>query len=346
MGVITLRNGREIADYGSPYVVAELNTSHNGDMDVAKRMIKTAREVGCSCVKFQSWSSESLYSRGFYKENPIAKRIVSKFALSKPQLLELVAYSKVCGIDFSSTPYSRPEVDFLVDQCAAPFIKIASMEITNYPFLEYIAKKGIPIVLSTGMSDFDEIRRAVSIIEENGNNKICILHCISIYPAEISTMQLKNILGLRQVFPSYPIGFSDHSLGTEMATAAVALGAGFIEKHFTLDKSKIGLDNQMATEPGEMAQLVRHCGNVHLALGSTERIIFPEEFHQRKKMRRSVIAAHDLKAETMLTADDLDAKRPGTGLAPEKIKELIGKKLLRDVEAETMIVEADINSQG
>ncbi|MEI7481710.1 MAG: N-acetylneuraminate synthase family protein [Elusimicrobiota bacterium] len=343
MAKCILRDSTVIGDFGKPYVVAEVNTSHNGDMRTAKEMISRAKEAGCSCVKFQSWSKESLYSKTYYDENPIAKRIIQKFSFSEAQIMEVAQYSRECGIAFSSTPYSPAEVDFLVDKCAVPYIKVASMDLVNYPFLEYIAARGVPIVLATGMGAMEEIRMAVATIEAAGNHNICLLHCISIYPPEISTIRLNNILGLRKEFPDYPVGFSDHSIGTEMAAAAVALGAAMIEKHFTLDHTKIGMDNQMATEPAELAQLVQNCQNVNIALGNTERIVLPAEIEQRKKMRRSVIAVRDLSAGTMLTKVDLSAKRPGTGLPPEKINELVGKVLIRDVKADTLISDTDFS---
>jgi N-acetylneuraminate synthase len=231
----------------------------------------------------------------------------------------------------------------LVEKCDAPYIKVASMDLVNYPFLEHIANCGVPIVLSTGMGTMEEIRRAVATIENSGNQNICLLHCISLYPAEISTMRLNNILGLRKEFPKHPIGFSDHSIGTEMSVAAVTMGAAMIEKHFTLDHSIIGMDNQMATEPEEMAQLIRHCHNVHSALGDAERIVLPAELDQRKKMRRSIIATRDLPAGTILTKAHLSAKRPGTALPPEKINELIGRTLIRDIEADTLIFDSDLS---
>jgi sialic acid synthase SpsE len=343
MANCTLRDSTVIGDFMKPYIVAEVNTSHNGSIETAKEMIDKAKEAGCSCVKFQSWSKESLYSKTYYDENPIAKRIIQKFAFSEAQLLEVARYSQERGIAFSSTPYSEAEVDFLIDKCDAPYIKVASMDLVNYPFLEYIATRGVPVVLATGMGAIEEIRRAVKTIADTGNKNLCLLHCISIYPPEISTILLNNILGLRKEFPDYPVGFSDHSIGTEIATAAVALGAAMIEKHFTLDHTKIGMDNQMATEPKEMAQLVRNCQNVHAALGNAERIVLPAEMEQRKKMRRSVIATRDLPAGTKLTKADLSAKRPGTGFPPEKINELVGKVLIRNVQADTLISDSDFS---
>jgi sialic acid synthase SpsE len=342
MAKCNFRDGTVLSDFEKPYIVAEVNTSHNGNIDTAKKMIEQAKEAGCSCVKFQSWSQESLYSKTYYNENPIAKRIVSKFAFSEAELLEVARHSKDCGIAFSSTPYSRKEVDFLLEKCEAPYVKVASMDLNNYAFLEYIAKTGTPIVLATGMSNISEVRKAVATIEDSGCHNICLLHCISIYPPKIKTIRLNNILGLRQEFPDYPVGFSDHSLGIEMPVAAVTMGAAMIEKHFTLDKLELGMDNQIALEPVEMASLVQKCQDVQIALGSTERIVLADEMEQRKKMRRSIIATKDLKAGTKLKKEDMDVKRPGTGMPPEKIKSLVGKILIRDIEGDTLIFETDI----
>lgn len=341
MAKIQLRSGRVLEDYGKPYFVAEVNSSHNGNVEVAKQMIVAAVEAGCDCVKFQSWSAESLYSASYYKDNPIAKRIVSKFSLTAEQLKEMAAFAREHGIDFSSTPYSCPEVDYLIDECRAPFVKIASMDLNNLKYLRYIAKKNVPIVLSTGMSTMDEIRKAVKTIEEEGNKQICLLHCISIYPPEFETIHLNNIIGLREEFPDYPIGFSDHSHGVEMAVAATTLGAALIEKHLTLDSKKIGMDNQMATEPEEMAQMVRCCINTQIALGNKERVVRQAELEQMEKMRRSIILSKDQPAGHVLTIDDLDAKRPGTGIPADELDLLVGKKLIKDVKADYLLERED-----
>ena len=337
MAQIQLKSGKILGDYMRPYIVAEVNSSHNGDVEVAKRMIDAAVEAGCDCVKFQSWSAESLYSATYYKANPISKRIVKKFSLTQEQLRDMAEYSRNKGIDFSSTPYSREEVDWLVNECKAPFIKVASMDLNNYLYLQDIAKKGVPIVLSTGMSEMAEIRKAVQTIEDAGNRQICLLHCISIYPPEFETIHLHNILGLRETFPNYPIGFSDHSHGVEMAVAATALGAALIEKHLTLDRTKIGMDNQMATEPEEMKQMVDCCIRTQIAMGNKERVVREAEQEQMKKMRRSVIVTRDIKAGEILQLADLDAKRPGTGIPAYKIESLVGKKLLVDKESDTLL---------
>lgn len=342
MASLDLSDSVEISDYGKPYIVAELNTSHFGSIETAKEMIDKVKEAGCDCVKFQSWSSDTLYSKNYYDENPIARRFIRKFSFSENELKVVLDYCRASNISFASTPYSREEVDFLLEVCKVPFIKVASMDLTNLQYLKYIAESGTPIVLSTGMGDIEEIHNAVNAIVQTGNDNICILHCVSIYPTEISKIRLNNIVGLRSEFPDYPIGFSDHSLGIEMPIAAAALGACMLEKHFTLDKDKIGMDNQMAIGFEEMTSLVSCVHNVHDALGGYERIVYPEELRQRDKMRRSVVFARKLDKDAVLTIEDLDVKRPGTGFPPEKITDFIGAVVSRDVEENSLVLESDV----
>ncbi len=320
-----------------------MNSSHNGNVEIARRMVDAAVECGCDCVKFQSWTSDTLYSEEYYKNNPISERIVKKVSLSPEELKELSDYSKIAGIDFSSTPYSKEEVDYLVDTIEAPFIKISSMEINNLKFLEYIGFKGKPIILSTGMSTLEEIKNAVQVIEDTGNKKICILHCVSNYPAKAEEINLRNITMLKDVFPKYEVGYSDHTIGCEVAAAAVALGAKVIEKHFTLDNTKNGMDNSMATEPEEMKKLVTACHNVSSAMGSSKRILSDIELNQALKMRRSLVTAREIKKGDILTETDLEAKRPGDGIPPIRLKELIGHRLTKDYPKGYLIRKEDID---
>lgn len=342
MAEVKLKNGYVVGDKSEPYFIAEVNSSHNGDIDTAKEMCLRAKESGCNCVKFQSWSPETLYSKSYYNKNPIAKRIVQKFSIMPSNLKDIAKYCQSINIDFSSTPYSNEEVDFLVEECDVPFIKIASMEIDNYDFLSYIASKGIPMILSTGMADKVEVENAVRVIEKVGNKQLVLLHCISIYPAQPETINLKNITWLKEEFSNYPIGFSDHTLGTEVACGAIALGACVIEKHFTLDKYKMGMDNNMAIEPNEMKKLTSECKNVFVALGTTKRIVLDIEYKQRKNMRRSVIAAKNLSKGMVLKKDDLTLKRPGNGIPASRIDNVVGRELLNNIEADTLILETDL----
>ena len=341
MAKIRFNDGYIVEDFGKPYIVAEMNTSHFGKIEVAKKMIDEAKDAGCHCVKFQSWTQETLYSQNYYDENPIAKRFVKGFSFDESILKELSNYCKSVGISFSSTPYSKKEVDFLIE-CDVPFIKIASMDLNNHLFLEYIAKKEVPIVLSTGMGDIEEIEKAVEVIEKAGNKDLCILHCISIYPPELDTINLNNILGLRKLFPNYPIGFSDHSLGIEIPISSIALGSSLIEKHFTLDKSKIGMDNQIATEPEEMKQMINSCNNVYLSLGTKDKTVSEDELVKRLEMRRSIVASRDLEKNTIIKLEDLSFKRPGTGIPPDRVSEIVGKRLLTNIEADYIIKINDL----
>ena len=342
MSLMKLADGTDVADFFGPYIVAEVNSSHNGSVDTAKQMIDAAVEAGCDCVKFQSWSAKSLYSSTYYQANPIAKRFVDKLSLSPEELLECANYCHSSGISFSSTPYSKDEVDFLTDQCNVPFIKISSMEVNNPEFIRYIARKQIPIILSTGMADYDEVRKAISIIEESGNTKISILHCVTIYPTPLEFANLNNILRLREMFPRYPIGFSDHTLGDTAAIIATTLGAAVIEKHITLDAKKIGMDNQMAMEPTALRDLVKKCKETNTILGSKERVLTEGELKQKLMMRRSIVTTRDLSVGHVVSLEDLDVKRPGTGISPEEIPNIIGKKMRNAVKEDCIIFPEDV----
>ena len=341
MSLVSLRNGKRVGDYERPYYVAELNTSHFGDLSLAKEMIDQAKSVGCDCVKFQSWSADTLYSNSYYAENPIAKRIVSKFSLDNEQLKDLSSYCRSVDIDFASTPYSIEEARFLADECDVPFIKVASMELNNLPYLQELGAWDIPIVLSTGMGTLDEILQAVDIIKQAGNERLVVLHCTSIYPADPKLICLKNIIGLREALGNVPVGYSDHSQGIEIPAASIAYGTCLIEKHFTLDKSRIGMDNQMATEPDEMKRMIHACNRVYESLGGVDRELGQEERDQAMKMRRSVVARNDLESGLVLAEDMVEFKRPGTGIAPSNAPSLFGKKVIRSLRAGELLSNSD-----
>ena len=337
MSIVRLRNGRVIGDFLNPYIVAELNTSHFGDIEIARDMIRQAKASGCDCVKFQSWSAETLYCEGYYKVNAIAKRIIKKFALENDALKALSRYAAELEIDFSSTPYSIEEARFLVEQCNVPFVKIASMELDNLPYLRALGNLGVPLVLSTGMGTSAEIIRAVNAIQTTGNHQLVILHCTSVYPSAPEIIRLQNITGLRIEFPQFPIGYSDHSIGIEIPAASVALGACLIEKHFTLDSKRIGMDNQMATEPSEMEAMVRACHNVYTAMGGANRLLCAEEQQQIPKMRRSMVSIQDLPVGTILAPEHIEFKRPGTGVSPADYEQYIGRNVRVQIECGSII---------
>ncbi|MEM7568859.1 MAG: N-acetylneuraminate synthase family protein [Pseudomonadota bacterium] len=331
---ITLNDGRTLGGDAPPYVVAEFNTSHFGDVELASQMIATCAEIGVDCVKFQSWSVESLYSETFYSANKMAKRFVKKYALPEDALKHLAGVCRDHGIGFMSTPYSVDEARFLLDHCNTPALKIASMEINNLPYLKALGGMETALILSTGMADLGEIETAVRTLEEAGARDLCVLHCVSQYPIETHQAHVRNVRLLQDRFEHLPIGYSDHTLDLDAPVAATALGACLIERHFTLDRSRIGMDNQMATEPEAFAELIRRCRATYDALGSYERVVSQEELTQRGNMRRSVVYGRDMAAGTVLQEADLIFKRPGTGIAPTDVAQLLGKTLLQNVSGD------------
>lgn len=340
---ITLNNGKKIAEHSSPYFIAEINSSHFGDLNLAKDMITLAAEAKVDCVKFQSWTSESLYSSSYYIDNPIAKRFVDKFSLQSNDLKTLSEFTNKIGLDFASTPYSEEEVIFLIETCKVPFIKIASMEINNHRYLEFIAKTGSAIILSTGMSTIDEIVSAVDIIKSSGNTNLCVLHCVSVYPCPLDEVNLNNIYLLREKLPSIPIGYSDHTLDSIAAIAATSLGVAVIEKHFTLDSKKIGMDNQMASEPAIFQDMIKRSKEISAALGNKDRHLGKEELSQREQMRRSIVSSSFIPAGKKIREEDINFKRPGTGFKPTEINKVLGSIAVKDIEKDHLILPSDIN---
>ena len=339
--IFEMLDGKKLDKETAPYIVAELNTSHFGDLDVAVLMIQKAKEIGCDCVKLQSWNESSLYSRSYYEENKIAERMFKKLSMGREDFFFLKKSAETTGISLTSTPYSFEEVDFLIDEIRAPFIKVASMDIVTLPFLQHIAKRNVPTVLSTGMATLEEIREAVSIFERYNTQPLIILHCVSTYPTAPENLNLHNIKMLQEEFSHHFVGYSDHSLGEFAAVAAVGLGAIMIEKHFTLDSSRIGFDNQMAAEPKTMQRMVDYCKNTKIALGSYERNLSVSETEQRPKMRRSIIAARAIEAGKIIELADLSFKRPGTGLCPSTFNEVVGRKILNQKFADEFLQADD-----
>lgn len=348
---IKLTKKKEVFSHCSPYIIAEIGANHNGDMDLAKKMIDSAIKCGCDAVKFQSWDNKSLISKTGYKQNTVftdskkkhfgsLEQMVDKYYLRKEQHFELKNYCISKGVDFCSTPFSQEEVD-LLNELDVEFFKIASMDINNYPLLKYVAQFDKPILLSTGMANLGEIEKAVKIIEKEGNSKIIILHCVAIYPPEDKDLNLKNISMLQKTF-GYPVGFSDHTIGFAAPLASVALGACIIEKHFTTDKDLPGWDHEISANPNEMKIIVENSRIINNSLGQFKRIVSTAEKEKKKVFRRSIVLNKDLKAGDVIKENDIDLKRPGTGLTPDKIQLIVGKKLNKNIEADTILTINDI----
>jgi sialic acid synthase SpsE len=342
MQSLQLKNGRVIGSRNPVYIVAELNTSHFGNTEVACKMIDAVKEAGADCVKFQSWSEHSLYSENFYRDNPMAKRFMTKFALGNHELKHLRDYAKENGLDFASTPYSREEAEYLVKQCEVPFIKIASMDLNNLTFLVDIAQLEVPIFLSTGMGELEEIRTALEAINSCGNSQIVILHCVSLYPTPDYLVNLNNIYGFRSEFKNVIIGYSDHSMGSLASQAAVAMGCSVIEKHVTLDSKKIGFDNQMAMEFLEFRSMVQEIRRLEQMLGTTDRNLSSVEAQKSLEMRRSIVAKRDITQGEALTLDSINFKRPGTGIPLNQLNSVLGKTARRNLPKDFLLEWDDL----
>lgn len=342
---------REIKNYSKPYIIAEIGANHNGDIELAKKLIAEAKKCGADAVKFQSWTPSSLICKEEYNNNQVytdspkkhfgsLKEMVEKYYLREEQHFELKKYCDNLKIDFCSTPFSKEEVDLLM-KLDVLFIKVASMDINNLELLKYMAKQQKPIILSTGMSTLSEIEKAIEIIENEGNNQIILLHCISIYPPKYEDINLNNILMLEKTF-GYPVGFSDHTIGTSIPLASVALGSYIIEKHFTLDKNMPGWDHEISADPQELEIICKESKNITEALGTYKRIVSKDEQEKLKKFRRSVVLANDLKEGETIKLENLEFKRPGTGIRPDEVKYVIGKKLIRDIEKDEILKWEDL----
>jgi N-acetylneuraminate synthase len=229
----------------------------------------------------------------------------------------------------------------LLNELNVEFFKIASMDINNYPFIKYLAQFNKPILLSTGMANLGEIEDAIKIIEKEGNYKIVILHCVSIYPPKNKDLNLKNILMLQNTF-GYPVGFSDHSLGYVAPLASVSLGACVIEKHFTTDKDLPGWDHEISANPEEMKQIVEGSKMIYESLGNFKRTVSKAEEEKKKTFRRSIVLNKNLKSGDTIREEDISLKRPGTGFSPKEIKFVVGKKLKKDFESDFILTKNDI----
>lgn len=348
---IQLTKNKAVADFTKPYIIAEIGANHNGDMELAKKLIDSAKECGADSVKFQSWTPKSIVSEGEYQKNQSyddcpkkhfgsLKDMVNKYYLKTEEHKLLKEYCDSIGIDFSSTPFSTDEVD-LLNEVGVEYFKVASMDITNHGLLEYIAKCGKPVILSTGMATMGEIEEAIQVVEAAGNTQIMLLHCISIYPPEMEDIHLNNITTLRQAF-GYPVGFSDHSIGFSVPLASVALGACIIEKHFTLDKDMPGWDHAISADPAELKIICQESDNIVKALGSTKRTVSEAEQEKKLKFRRSAVVSSALEAGHVLTEDDILFKRPGTGILTHELKYLVGRKLNKSLNADDMIEWQDV----
>lgn len=335
---------QNIVDSNNVFIIAEAGVNHNGDLALAKKMVDVAKEAGCDAIKFQTFKADKVVSTGaekaeYQKETSNQKEsqleMIRRLELSETMHRKILDHCCQKDIIFSSSPFDEGSVDFL-DTLQLPFFKIPSGEITNLSFVEYIAKKHRPTIISTGMSTLQEVKECVGVFHANDHQDIALLHCLTAYPARIEELNLRAIETLKREF-NVPVGFSDHTIGFDAAIAAAALGAQIIEKHFTLDKNMPGPDHQASLNPKELGEFVKIIRTVKTALGTGEKIPAECEMKIASVVRKSVVAVCDIRAGTILSEDCLTVKRPGTGLPPVKKMSLVGRTVRVDIKQDQLI---------
>lgn len=328
----------------SCFIIAEAGVNHNGSIDVAKKLIDVAYEAGCDAVKFQTFKAENIVTRAAKKaEYQIANtdreesqyEMIKKLELGLEDHKKLIEYCNMKGIMFLSTPFDEESVEML--ECLGVGIyKIPSGEITNKPLIKKIAKKIKPIILSTGMSLLEEIEEALAWIYEEGNVDVTLLHCTSNYPTRMDDVNLKAMITLREEF-KVKVGYSDHTLGIEVAVAAVALGADVIEKHFTLDKSMDGPDHKASLSPEELENMTKSIRNIECALGDGIKTLRHSEILIRDVVRKSIVSKENIKKGEKLAKGNITLKRPGIGIKPKYLENIIGLRAKQDIAADEII---------
>jgi len=324
-------------------VIAEAGVNHNGDLALAKRLVDEAKKAGADIVKFQTFDPILLASKNasmakYQKENlkvdDTQLNMLKKLALSYDSFIVLSDYCKKVGIKFLSTPFDIPSVSFLDN--LQDIWKIPSGEITNYPYLQEIAKTRKSIILSTGMSTLTEIGAALNVLRNNGAGEISLLHCNTQYPTPYCDVNLRAMNTLKNKF-CLKVGYSDHTQGIEVPIAAVALGAEIIEKHFTLDRNMEGPDHKASLEPNELADMVRAIRNIEKALGDGIKQVTESERSNLSIARKSIVAKTDIKKGEIFTESNLTTKRPGTGISPMKWNIVIGTAAIKDFQKDELI---------
>ncbi|WP_417599306.1 pseudaminic acid synthase [Pararhodobacter oceanensis] len=340
--------GRQIGPGHPPYVIAEISANHNGDLNQALKIIDAAHAAGADAVKIQTYRPDTITLKSDAPDFQIADGLWAGHTLY--DLYEwahtpwewheaLFAHAAKRGITLFSSPFDPTAVD-LLESLGAPAYKIASFEAVDLPLIRYVASKGKPMIISTGMADLAEISEAVEAAREGGCRELALLHCVSGYPAPAADYNLATLGDMRARF-DVPVGLSDHTLDNTTATASVALGACIIEKHMTLDRAGGGPDDSFSLEPNEFAAL---CTSARTAWEAVGQVDYGRKSSERSnvKFRRSLYFVKDMKAGDTITEDCIRSVRPGYGLAPKHLQSLLGKKVARDIECNSPVKSDDI----
>jgi N,N'-diacetyllegionaminate synthase len=342
--VSPVRVGKFTVGSGRCFVIAEAGVNHNGDLDLAHRLVDVAADAGADAVKFQAFTPEKLVSATAPKAQyqiattgPAESQLemLRQLVLPESAYVELAQHARDLDIEFLCTPFDAENADFL-DSLNVPAFKIPSGEVTNHPLLAHVSAKGKPILLSTGMSTLSEVSEAVDAIRRAGPAPIALFHCVSEYPAAAGECNLRAMETMREAL-QVPVGWSDHTEGISISVAAVAAGAEMLEKHFTLDRNMAGPDHAASLEPAELAEMIRTLRIVESALGAGVKDPAPSETANRTLVRRSLHAARNLEKGTVLSPTDVIALRPGNGFPPSALSRILGRRLLVPLSAGEML---------
>ena len=334
---------------GEPcFIIAEAGINHNGKLEIAKKLVDVACDARTDAVKFQKRNLKNVYQERLLLNPNLAEQafqymipLLQEFELSHGDYHEITAYCREKEILFLCSPWDLESVDFL-DHLGVPAYKIASPDMTNFPLLQHVISKGKPLIVSTGMSTLEEIRKTVEFIKKR-NGEFALLHCNSTYPAPFEEINLRFMETLRQF--DVPVGYSGHERGIATSTVASALGACIIERHITLDRTMVGPDHAASLEPYGFNKLVRDIRQTSMALGSKEKSLSRQEILNRELLGKSLIALQDIPKGSLITEEMIGAKSPGKGVSPQRMEELIGKIALRDIEKEEFFIEEDFKIQ-
>ncbi|WP_430469376.1 pseudaminic acid synthase [Thalassospira lucentensis] len=341
--------GSSVGDDYPPYIVAELSGNHNGDIDRAKRLIEEAKKTGVNAVKLQTYTPDTITidydGPGFIVESGLweGRSLYDLYQEAHTPWewhVELFEHAKQIGLDIFSTPFDETAVDFL-EKFDPVAYKIASLELKDKPLLKKVAQQGRPVILSTGLASLDEVKEAVNILRSNGTDDIVVLHCISGYPTPTSESNIARIGALRSALNT-PIGLSDHALSPAVSIAAVALGACFIEKHFTLSRDDGGPDAKFSLNPEEFRTLCTQARDAYDAIGiaNYERTASEQEI---SKYRRSIYVVREIRAGEPFSEDNVRRIRPGYGMSPAYYEDVIGKTALCDLKRGTPLDVSDVD---
>ncbi|MBI2670102.1 MAG: N-acetylneuraminate synthase [Candidatus Yanofskybacteria bacterium] len=346
----TIKIGNKEVGFNKPvFVIAEAGVNHNGSIELALKLIDVAKNSGADAVKFETFKAEQValasVPMAAYQIKNIGKiesqvAMLKKLELNEKFYQPIMAHCKKIGIIFLSTPHGGFESVGFLNDLGVPAFKFGSGDLTNLPVLEYAAKIGKPMIISTGMATTEEVKRAVSHIKKTGNNKIILLHCTTEYPCPPENVNLRAMAALKEKF-GVLVGYSDHTLGINVPIMAATLGAVLIEKHMTLDKNMPGPDHNASVESEELRQMISAIKNTGAILGSRVKKPTPEELSLRNIARKSIVSIKDTKRGELFTANNIGIKRPGTGLEPKYYFKVLGSKAVKDIKADVLISKND-----